>query len=128
MPLCKVCSGITIKSLGDPIMDGPVEHLANAKELVRSAETCALCCLFRHVIIASAKLVPNGMELLPLEQWLLPKPITLKPYSDPPYAEAKAQPHGTYLTSLRVIIPVTTPGPEFDVSKQEMDLFAEDGK
>jgi hypothetical protein len=81
-----------------------------------------------EVSIAATESIPEDRELLPLEQWLLPEPITLRPDSDPPYQAAEMQPEGSYFTSLSISLPVVRPGPEFDFDKLEMDLFAQEGK
>jgi hypothetical protein len=97
------------------------QHLANARDLVRSAENCSLCALFKNIILASVESFPEGLNEIKMEEWLLPEPLVIKPECEPPFG---LHPEGEYLTELALEVPVAKSGPSINVLRLKAELSA----
>lgn len=124
MPLCTACSGITVASLGSPVLGmGKYQHLSNAKDLIVSAENCPLCSLFKRVLLTPEKYEDFNLQESTLKETLLPEPIILSPNEDPPYEH----PDGLYITDLNIKVPVPKHGLNSTTKERKLDVYAEEG-
>ena len=135
MDLCDICKSFSLILLGGDGLYEKVyhlgrknQHLGNARDLVRSAESCPLCRFLKDLILSAVERKPTNEDLSELQNWLSPDPIYIKPCNDPPRSRNAYFSEGKeFLTGFSLTVSVIEGGPKLNVLDLEADVFADEG-
>jgi hypothetical protein len=135
MNLCETCKTFSLILLGGGgLYPASVyhltrknPHLANAKDILTSAEKCLLCSFLKDLILSAVEREAENKKLLNIKDWLAPDPIYVSPCNDPPRSSDVFSKDEEYLTGFTLEVHVVEGGPKLNVLDLEADIFACEG-